>query len=159
MRHICLLIALSTWGLAAAEAADYQTLQWNDLLPPSAHTTTQPDPAQTINHTGGSAPQLEGSTRPELDHHQVRIPGYVVPIDGDEQSVRTFLLVPFFGACIHVPPPPSNQIVFVTLKEPVSVDELWDAVWVYGTLQTERSSHELANAGYQMQGVRIESYE
>jgi uncharacterized protein len=68
-------------------------------------------------------------------------------------------LVPFFGACIHVPPPPSNQIIYVTLREPVAVDELWDAVWVYGTLHTTRTSHELANSGYQMQGIRVESYE
>lgn len=103
--------------------------------------------------------QEEGSVRTDLDQRQVRVPGYVVPVDGNEETVSSFLLVPFFGVCIHVPPPPSNQIIYVTLSEPVAVDELWDAVWVYGTLHTTRTSHELANSGYQMQGIRVESYE
>ena len=66
----------------------------------------------------------------------VKIPGYAVPIEGDSgfDFVSEFLLVPVFGMCIHVPPPPPNQVIFVKMKEPVPFEELLDAIWLYGVL-------------------------
>lgn len=159
MKQLLLLLGVFLAMPTSALAIEYQTLKWPDLLPTSGQPTEPKRSEQTVNHTGQAVLQEEGNVRTELDQRQVRVPGYVVPVDGDEKTVRSFLLVPFFGACIHVPPPPSNQIIYVTLREPVAVDELWDAVWVYGTLHTTRTSHELANSGYQMQGIRVESYE
>lgn len=159
MKQLLLLLGIFLAMPTSALAIEYQTLTWPDLLPTSVQQTEQKRSEPTVNHAGQAVLQEEGNVRADLDQQQVRIPGYVVPIDGDEKTVRSFLLVPFFGACIHVPPPPSNQIIYVALQEPVAVDELWDAVWVYGTLHTTRTSHELANSGYQMQGIRIESYE
>jgi hypothetical protein len=71
------------------------------------------------------------------------------------------LLVPYFGACIHTPPPPSNQVVLVQLPKPMSLDELWDigAVWITGELQVGNQTTEMAQAGYAMRGERIEIYE
>ena len=67
----------------------------------------------------------------------VKIPGYAVPIEGDGgfDYISEFLLVPVFGMCIHVPPPPPNQVIFVEMKEPVPFEELLDAIWLYGVLE------------------------
>ena len=66
----------------------------------------------------------------------IKIPGYAVPIEGDEgfDLVSEFLLVPVFGMCIHVPPPPPNQVILVKMKEPVPFELLLDAIWIYGVL-------------------------
>ena len=140
-------------------APQYRTLQCEDLIPPAAHQHAATPSSAQADHNGGAAPQATGAIVPELNEQTVRIPGYVVPVEGDEKSVKSFLLVPFFGACIHVPPPPSNQIVFVTLEQPATMDDLWDAVWVYGTLKTTATQHELAAAGYTMAGVQIKAYD
>jgi hypothetical protein len=102
-----------------------------------------------------SAPVVEA-----LDGQAIKLPGYIVPLDvTDEGRVTEFLLVPYFGACIHVPPPPSNQIVHVTTELGVLLDALYQPFWVEGPLQVEQSSSELAEAGYQMQAETIYAYE
>lgn len=53
-----------------------------------------------------SVPQPVGGVNKKLDNQDVRIPGFVVPLEGDAKKITAFLLVPYFGACIHVPPPP-----------------------------------------------------
>lgn len=95
---------------------------------------------------------------PELDGRMVRLPGFVVPLEGDGQTVTTFFLVPWFGACIHTPPPPSNQIVYTHYEPGTQLDNLYDAVWVTGVLQVEDFSHELASSGYRLEAYRIEPY-
>jgi hypothetical protein len=73
---------------------------------------------------------------PKMNGKNVRITGFVAPLDNDLGHVKEFLLVPFFGQCIHVPPPPSNQVIYVQLDKPVSLKG-WDgSVNVSGMLQT-----------------------
>ncbi len=78
-----------------------------------------------------------GSVRQELNGSQVKIPGFVVPLEGDEEKITEFLLVPYFGACIHVPPPPPNQIIYVKFPQGAPIQQLWDVIYVIGTLKTE----------------------
>lgn len=114
----------------------------------------------SADHSGNAALQSKiGSVRQELNGSQVRLPGFVVPLEGDENNVTEFLLVPYFGACIHVPPPPPNQIVYVKFKEGAPVHRLWDVIYVVGTLKTETINHELAETGYVIDGIRIEDYD
>ena len=80
--------------------------------------------------SSGSPPAVVAS----LDGKRVQIGGYVVPLDFDATRVKEFLLVPFVGACIHVPPPPPNQIVYVKAEGGVDVKGTFDPVWVTGTL-------------------------
>ena len=102
-----------------------------------------------------------------LDGQIVRIPGYALPLEFSGVAVKEFLLVPYFGACIHVPPPPPNQMVFVALEEPYVVNELFAPVWITGRMSVERSSKSLSyvdgraslETGYTLAGVRIEPYE
>lgn len=92
-----------------------------------------------------------------LDGKRVRIGGYVVALDFDATSIKEFLLVPFVGACIHVPPPPSNQIVYVKAAKPFDIKGQFDPVWVTGTMKAETASTGLADAGYTIDAESIEA--
>ncbi|GAB6041004.1 DUF3299 domain-containing protein [Endothiovibrio diazotrophicus] len=95
-----------------------------------------------------------------LDGRRVRLPGFVVPLEGDGRKVREFLLVPYFGACIHVPPPPSNQIVYVKADTlGAKVRQMFDTVWVTGKLSAESFSAEVGSASYTLRAEKVEPYE
>jgi len=101
-----------------------------------------------------------------LDGQHVRMPGYVLPLEFDDEQITEFLLVPFVGACIHVPPPPPNQIVHVFHPEGFENQGLFTPVWVEGTIATEASNAELylvdgasqVPTGYTMQAMGVEEY-
>ena len=102
-----------------------------------------------------------------LDGILVRIPGYALPLEFSGIGVKEFLLVPYFGACIHVPPPPPNQMVFVRLERPYVLNGLFEAVWITGRMSVERSTKSLyyvdgraaLETGYTLSARRIEPYE
>ncbi len=80
------------------------------------------------------------SSRAELAGKDVRILGYVIPLAFEKEKVTEFLLVPYYGACVHTPPPPANQIVFVRSELGTEIDGLFTAVWVEGRLGVERNN-------------------
>jgi len=82
----------------------------------------------------------------------------VVSLEREGEALKEFLLVPYFGACIHVPPPPANQIIHVHSKQAVSNIRTMDAVWITGVLKVERSETMMGNAGYSMTSVKVEPY-
>lgn len=92
------------------------------------------------------------------DGKRVKIPGFVVPLEGTETLTTEFLLVPYFGACIHVPPPPSNQIVYVKFEKGIPIDNIYDAIWVTGTLSTDGWQGDIASVGYRLSGESIEMF-
>ncbi|SDH24664.1 hypothetical protein SAMN05216603_10753 [Pseudomonas benzenivorans] len=165
---------LATLLLALAlplSAAEVRELTWAELVPADAPAqTVEPAPihdlaqlADTLAAESGPAAAQQSPAAPvveALDGQAVKLPGYIVPLDvTDEGRVTEFLLVPYFGACIHVPPPPSNQIVHVTTELGVLLDALYQPFWIEGPLKVEQSSSELAEAGYQMQADKIYAYE
>ena len=93
-----------------------------------------------------------------LDGQGVRLSGYVVPLKHEGTRVSEFLLVPYVGACIHVPPPPLYQIVPVTTKNPIKVKGLFAAVTVTGIMSTQPSDIELAETGYRITGGDVRPY-
>lgn len=95
----------------------------------------------------------------EMNGKMIKVPGYVVPIQSDGMTVTEFFLVPYFGACIHVPPPPSNQIIYVRFEPGTHIENLYDAVWVTGTLKTEVVKNDMATSGYTMEAYQIEPYD
>ena len=100
------------------------------------------------------------NTVPELDGQRVRMPGFLLPVEFISRGVaREFLLLPYHGACVHYPPPPPNQIVYVTSDQPIEFDRLWDPVWVEGRMQTSLASTDLAEAAYSMRADRVEDYD
>ena len=105
----------------------------------------------TPSQPRGPAPVVES-----LDGKRVRIGGYVVPLDFEATTVKEFLLVPFVGACIHVPPPPANQIIYVKSDEGFGVKGSFDPVYVTGTLKVTSTSTGLADAGYSIVAEKVE---
>lgn len=105
--------------------------------------------------------------KPELDGHVIKLPGYVLPLDFEGTLVKSFLLVPYVGACIHVPPPPPNQIVLVHLKHGFKSPELYAPVWITGRISTGMNKTSLTwvdgsanvNFGYSLQATKVEPYE
>lgn len=96
----------------------------------------------------------------ELEGKTVKLPGFALPLESDGKRVSEFLLVPYFGACIHVPPPPSNQTVLVVASKGTdAVKELFDVVWVTGEMKIERSENEYGSAGYTIDASKVEPYE
>jgi hypothetical protein len=93
-----------------------------------------------------------------LDGRRVRIAGFVVTLERDDKGVSEFLLVPYFGACIHTPPPPANQIVHVLPKKPVPADVAIFPVYVTGTLKTVAAVTPEGAAGYRIADGEVEEY-
>ena len=96
-------------------------------------------------------------TRSELNGARLRLPGFVVPLDPGEGKVKEFLLVPYFGACIHSPPPPANQIVHVQLAAARPLRTM-EPVWISGVLRTQRQNSPWGFSGYAMDGQVVEPY-
>jgi len=97
--------------------------------------------------------------RLEFNGRHVRIPGFIVPLEFDDhQTITTFFLVPFFGACIHMPPPPPNQIVYAEYEPGIRLEALYDPFWVSGTLSTALVENDMATAAYSINVSTIEPY-
>ncbi len=98
--------------------------------------------------------------RPELDGRAVKIPGFVVPVETDAEETTGFLLVPYYGACIHVPPPPANQTIYVvTEKGKGTKPKTFDVVWVTGDMSVQRIDNDIAEAGYTLYANDVSPYE
>ncbi len=170
MPHL-LLAALLLITALPATAVQVRELTWSEMIPADAPPqVSQPLPmhdlsqlADALAAEAGPAAAQQQPAAPvvaALDGQAVKLPGYIVPLDiTDEGRVVEFLLVPYYGACIHVPPPPSNQIVHVTSELGVRLDALYQPFWIEGPLKVEHSSSELAEAGYRMQAEKIYAYE
>ena len=164
--------------MAAADAADPpEDLRWADLVPreiSAARKTAKPffSGATPVDPSAPAPPPLaEGKfmqikrrqpgdgTPPavvaELDGRRVQIGGYVVPLDFEATNVKEFLLVPFVGACIHVPPPPANQIIYVKAAKGFDVGETFDPVTVTGIIKTTVAFTGLADAGYTLEAETV----
>ena len=98
-------------------------------------------------------------TLKKLNGKVVKIPGFIVPLEDFDEEAAEFLLVPYFGACVHTPPPPPNQLVYVKManKKKMKVG-LWDAVWMYGTLKVEYIESVYGPASFTLEGLRTAPY-
>ncbi|MEL7284377.1 MAG: DUF3299 domain-containing protein, partial [Pseudomonadota bacterium] len=171
------------WGVKEGEPL---TIMWEDLMPEgseedlmreyeqfyamlekryAANTTTLADAADPYAKIEEGSdldfmPQLGTfDTVTELDGEEVRIPGYVVPLDFEtRQRHREFLFVPYMGACIHTPPPPPNQIIFIRADPAVRIDDIWVPYWLEGTLNTEKTENNLGDTAYSMSMSLMEPY-
>jgi hypothetical protein len=96
----------------------------------------------------------------ELNGKLVKVPGFMVPLEDFATEVSEFLLVPYFGACVHTPPPPPNQTVYVKMDGGKQVKVgWWDPVWVEGILRIEKAESVYGVAGFQVVGMKITAYE
>ena len=110
----------------------------------------------------------EAPTVAAMDGQTVKVPGFILPLEFEDTNISEFLLVPYFGACVHTPPPPANQIIHGKLDGSYAISELFEPVWISGKLNTLRSQQELGeqgialtqqvDTGYTMEVENIEPY-
>jgi hypothetical protein len=177
MKHVLTAAALALLLFpAAGQAAEPpRDIAWGTLVPPVTQAPNLKSKGFLANaQPPGVAPipqgpeegwmssrsqQPETSVPPavvkELDGQRVRIGGYVVALDFDATKIKEFLLVPFIGACIHVPPPPPNQIIYVKAAEGFEVRGQFDPVYVTGTIRTAHQFTGLAATGYTMEAESV----
>ncbi|WP_421785459.1 DUF3299 domain-containing protein [Hyphobacterium sp.] len=149
--------------LPQPDEAGVTTINWDHLLPQGEMQRIEElyraaDSIMGMNHFGNQMPQI-GTFNVELGliGRTIRMPGFILPLHYDVGgAVNEFLLVPYFGACVHTPPPPPNQIVYVTTEDPVTIESMWDPVWVTGELTAERNMNGMGNAAYTL---LLESHE
>jgi len=166
------LIGLQALSASAQPAASVKTITWDDLLPIHWANEIKLQMA-AVGRLGflvdGSEQANEAMQQlrkkwdnapidPTHINSAIRIAGYVVSLDANRKQISEFLLVPYFGACIHLPPPPANQIILVRLKKPTSKLASMDTVWVQGTLREARVDTGLAVTGYTLEGSISEPY-
>lgn len=95
---------------------------------------------------------------PAIVGQLVRLPGYLVPLEETKDGLKEFLLVPYFGACIHSPPPPANQIVHVLPKSPAKGLRSMDTIWVTGVLTGTRTDSYMGMSGYRIEATQVAPY-
>lgn len=162
-------------AMGERDLSDVTELDWNALIPEewrperlleglsedgaSLDDISDEDPRAEAVMDKLMALWKEAPVVESLEGKRIKLPGFVVPVEFDLDDVREFLLVPYYGACIHVPPPPANQIVHVVLPEGKSFrGDVFDTVWVTGVLHIERFSSEMAEAGYRLEALALAPY-
>ena len=157
-----LLAALGALAVtpSTAFAKDYVDLEWTDLVP-EGQQAIPPAIQGLIQHDvpslSSQQPPSQG-VRTDWNGEIVRLPGFIVPIDYSGTGITAFILVPFVGACVHVPPPPANQLVFVTTEKPYESSGLFEAVNVIGMFGTASTSTQLADIAYALSADHIEPF-
>lgn len=166
-----LLVLFST--LNPTQAANYEEIDWVALMPEDDLSALLNRPEFLNDIADGTAAdsvddfaskQLEDeqaqryqqalvSTRviEAFDGKAIRIPGFIVPLEqNDEQKATAFFVVPYFGACLHMPPPPPNQILYVEYKEGIAVENLYDPYWFEGTVKIDNHESALGTSAYSL---------
>lgn len=145
---------------ASAMAEEAREIEWLELMPKEESDAWLRE-SENVEHSGYASAEVFQSweTKEQLDGEKIRIPGFVVPVETDGKGkLKTFFLVPYFGACIHVPPPPANQIIYGRLEEPIEMVNIWDAFYMEGTLNIEEVSNETADSAYTMAVDALKPY-
>lgn len=164
MRPMHVLIALFTaclLVLAPVSAQEYPEIDWLELMPEDEIKALE-EMQGMIDHSGDAPPMEFNSDRtvPEVDGRNGKIVGYIVPLSVSETNeILEFFLVPYFGACIHVPPPPPNQLIHVKAATPIPMVNIWDPYWVEGSVHIRPIENSMAKASYSMDPVRVVPYE
>ena len=167
---------------ASSTAAQYREVEWTELMPKEdlaalldppdflngIEDGSQQDSVAALNQRDITDQKAEryrdalSSTRPiaEFDQQAIRIPGYIVPLAQNEQRrVTSFFVVPYFGACLHMPPPPPNQILFVSYPRGIELQNLQQPFWFEGKLNIEISKHDLGTSAYTLHVDNYQLYE
>lgn len=153
--------------------SDYKETNW-DVLIPKDWDPAKPFRDMNLNNLRDDDPRAmevldmmkqewdSAPIEPAMDGKKIKIAGFVVPIEENNHAVTEFLLVPYFGACIHVPPPPANQIIHVVSPTPIKHLHVMDEVWVAGEMKAAYFSKQtdmgIGASGYQINSVSITPY-
>lgn len=141
LKVLLLLVAVLAAGRAEAQAGDPALADWRVLAGLDYENGTMTDALRSVNG------------------RRVKVPGYMVPLDDSARGVTEFILVPYYGACIHTPPPPPNQMVYVKMRGNRRVDvNLWEPIWIEGDLQVEEIDSPYGAVGHQLAGITLSPY-
>lgn len=136
-------------------------ITWEDLLPPGVPYSEIIGEGEMDAGNDVWRPIYDANAtklNPRLDGAYIKMPGFIIPIDLSAAGVTSFVLVPYVGACIHTPPPPPNQLVFVATETPWPSAGRWEAVWVTGQMRHDIKSTEIAQTGYVLTADEMEIY-
>lgn len=179
---ILLWLPVAVAAPADANKEEFTTIEWPDLIPEEIlDILLNPPNYVTETEDGSVDDQIESNiknaltaasddpyqralssteVKPEMNGRKVRIPGFVVPLEFDEEQVITqFFLVPYFGACLHMPPPPPNQIILVNSTAGLTVDALYTPFWISGELSTTITENDMATSAYSLKMAKYEPYQ
>jgi hypothetical protein len=149
-----LLLLAAAGNLWSDEARE---ISWDELIPAGSAALLAPEGEISAD---SSAVPLAGGVVEALNGQAVRIPGFIVPLESDDGGLLAeFFLVPYFGACIHVPPPPPNQIVYVTVDPAFNLQSMWEPFWIEGTIRTQGHASVIGTTAYSLTAGKIEPYE
>lgn len=171
----------STDLASPAQNVTYQMIDWVDLMPKEDFDALSNPPAYLDDIEDGSPEDqlsnqmlnaLESSTDSKYqqalssvnivkayDGKNIRLPGFIVPLEFNAQhEVTEFFIVPYFGACIHVPPPPPNQIIYAQYPEGFAQEALQEAFWLTGKLSTQLTENDLGTSAYTLNVDKVEKY-
>lgn len=166
---------IAPMSVAPGDDLAFQELSWDDLLPPDfdfntlrekidldsyeIYDLTDEDPEAQRLYSDLQSVMADVPMVEALNGIDARIPGFLVPLEMDADKVREFFLVPYYGACIHSPPPPANQIVHVVLDEPIAFDSMFEPYWAKGTIDVIKTDTDIGTAGYRLNVASISPYE
>lgn len=153
----------------APQVAGFKTIRWEALVPASwdAMKEFRNLDLQGLSDGDPRANEMMAAMRKAWDNapintalvgQAVRIPGFVVPLETGPDGLKEFLLVPYFGACIHSPPPPANQVIYVLPKNGAKKFRSMDTVWVSGTLVAVKTDSFMGAAGWRIDAVSVLPY-
>ena len=153
---------------------NYQEIMWDALVPldftPDAIMAKYEDQLGQFDDGSPEAYELYTQMQEDfnnapvndlMDGSLIRLAGFIAPLEYSDELITEFLLVPYFGACIHVPPPPANQTILVTLSEGqgIKFEDAYYPFWVMGQLSADDTTTDLAEAGYYIENAIFELYE
>lgn len=139
-----LILGLAIWFTANHRSDDFQNIEsasWPLLAQLDAQTDFIPDVLKA------------------LEKSEIKLAGFVVPLTDDFREIKEFLLVPDSMSCIHVPPPPSNQMVLVSLEKAMNPQFAYGPVWVRGHLEIKSRRSEFGVTAYSMRASSVKVFE
>ena len=167
------ILIVSSAPAVSADAQSYEDIDWTELMPAEDLSALLNRPAFLDDIADGSAQdsldnfqqrQLEdeqaqqyqaalSSTRviQGFDGKAIRIPGFIVPLaQNEDKEVTRFFIVPYFGACLHMPPPPPNQILYVESEQGITLENLYDPYWFEGIVSIEQKVDAMGTSAYSL---------
>lgn len=167
------ILIVASAPAVSADAQSYEEIDWTELMPAEDLSALLNRPAFLDDIADGSAQdaldsfqqrQLEdeqaqqyqaalSSTRviQGFDGKAIRIPGFIVPLEQNEdKEVTRFFIVPYFGACLHMPPPPPNQILYVESEQGITLENLYDPYWFEGIVSIEQKVDAMGTSAYSL---------
>ena len=162
-------------------ASAFMQAEWTDLLPEDDLDALLNPPSYLDEIADGSAEDVLSNTlkneatdigddryqqaltstkvKEVVNNAPIKIPAFIVPLEfDDDQNVITFFMVPFFGACLHLPPPTPNQTIFVHYPQGLKLESLYDPYWISGIIKTSLVESDTATAAYTMEMHAFELY-